>query len=600
MTTSCKAGEAVSRPDNIPVAQLTELGESAIKPVWVDGVELAIVRHEDCVSAFVNRCPHQATRLSEATVTGGILTCPAHGWQFACDSGRRIDGKTPGLTRFNVLVENTEVKIDRNELSRYKAQSCNADPPQTMQPIRSITHLPGPKGLPLVGSALSLVPGTVHLTLEQWCRKFGPVYKFRLFRHRCLVISDPRLIGKILRDRPEGFRRWSIVETIAREMGVNGLLFAEGESWRRQRQLVAQGLRPEQIREFFPRLRLLTEDLKDIWQGWASDSKPIDIQKDLMRYTTNVIMEFAFGSALDGIEGMHAKETIQRDLSIIFPMIDRRAWSPFPYWRYFRLPCDKVLDRALTSIHALARKLIAQSRARIAQQTTENFRPRDLLEALLTDRSTAGSALSDDEIVANIATTLLAGEDTSANTIAWAAYFMCHRPDVQKKMQREVDSVLGQNAVLNDLNEGKRLTYLDAIINETLRLKSVVPLMAFEPNFDIQVGDLLIPARTIILVLTRDAGLSSETRSPVDQFNPDRWLAGESAASMRGSGDIPFGTGPRVCPGRSVAWAEIRSVLAMVCRNFDILPVDGAEDVEEVSTVAMRPKNLRVVLARRR
>jgi hypothetical protein len=99
---------------------------------------------------------------------------------------------------------------------------------------RRIADLPGPRGLPLLGNAAQIRPRRAHIDFENWARRYGTFYRARLGPHTLLVVSDPAAIQAMLRDRPEGFRRPSPVERIAREMGTDiGLFLAEGAEWRR-------------------------------------------------------------------------------------------------------------------------------------------------------------------------------------------------------------------------------------------------------------------------------------------------------------------------------------------------------------------------------
>jgi hypothetical protein len=79
-----------------------------------------------------------------------------------------------------------------------------------MTATRSIADLPGPRGLPLLGNALALARASrIHLTSEGWARRYGPIARVKVGRRRIVGISDRDAINEILRDRPEGFRRWA-------------------------------------------------------------------------------------------------------------------------------------------------------------------------------------------------------------------------------------------------------------------------------------------------------------------------------------------------------------------------------------------------------
>jgi cytochrome P450/nitrite reductase/ring-hydroxylating ferredoxin subunit len=587
--------------DSVLVARTDELSDNVIKAVQIDGVELIVVQHANAISIFQGRCPHQGTLLSEGTIKDGILTCRGHGWQFACASGCKIGESAPRLKRFDAIVDDREVKVDRSEVLAWKEQrQPDSDKVVSRPPasaVRSLAQLPGPKGIPLLGNTLQIAPARLHLVLERWCREFGPVYTYNLMGRPFVGIADPVLIGQILRERPGTYRRWDVIETVAQEMGVNGVFSTEGETWRRQRQLVAKALDPAHLRAFFPTLCTMTRRLMQRWEKVAHDQQSVDIQKDLMRYTVDVTTNLAFGYDMDTLES--EGEVIQRHLEVVFPMMNRRINAPFPYWHYFKLPADKRLDRAVIAVRRLTRELITANRARLAQRPEADSRPANLLEALLSAQHEGQRPLTDDEVLANVFTILLAGEDTTANTIAWIAYFMACRPDIQRKMQDEVDSIIGPKSMLEDMEEGNALVYLDAVTHEAMRLKSVAPVLGVEPICDVQVGGIAIPKGTVLALLTRQAGLQQSGDSAVKEFDPDRWLSHASAASHHQAGFMPFGSGPRLCPGRSLALMEVRSAVAMLCRNFNISLAKDASEVQEVFAFSMMPRNLRVVLDRR-
>jgi cytochrome P450/nitrite reductase/ring-hydroxylating ferredoxin subunit len=583
------------------VAQKPELAEDSVSMAQVEGVELVVIRHADTIRIFEGRCPHQGTLLSEGSVKDGVLTCRGHGWRFDCASGCPLGRTGDPLKQFSSFVDGFHVLVDKDEVLTWKASRAAASTPSTSASpgsVRSLAQLPGPKGLPVLGNILQLHPRRLHLTLEEWYRDFGCVYMYKLMNRPFVVIADVNLINQILRDRPGTYRRWDAIEVITKELGLNGVFSAEGDAWRRQRRLVAQALDPTHLRTFFPTLRKVTERLRQRWNKAASERRSVDIQKDLMRFTVDVTTNLALGYDMNTLEC--DDDVIQRHLEHIFPMLNRRINSPFPYWHYFRLPDDRSLDRAVKQLHRIIGELISECRARLARSPSSASHPANLLEALIAAQEDGHAPLTDNEVLANVFTILLAGEDTTANTIAWMTYFMCRHPDVQTRMQGEVDSVAGQASMLEDISDTDRLAYLDAVVNETMRLKPVAPILGVEPNRDVQVGDIEIPKGTVIALLTRYQALLDGGSATAHTFDPDRWLSGVDAATRHRAGFVPFGSGPRLCPGRSLALLEIRCAVAMMCRNFRLSESEGAAPVEEVFAFSMMPGNLRVHFSARR
>ena len=99
----------------------------------------------------------------------------------------------------------------------------------------TLSDLPGPKGLPLLGNLLQLNFKQLHRILERWCDEFGTLYAFKLGLRPVVVVADPELIQHILRNRPKLYRRLGTIEPVTKEMGINGVFSAEGDDWKRQR-----------------------------------------------------------------------------------------------------------------------------------------------------------------------------------------------------------------------------------------------------------------------------------------------------------------------------------------------------------------------------
>src|SRR5262249_43499640 len=121
-------------------------------------------------------------------------------------------------------------------------------------------------------------------------------------------------------------------------------------------------------------------------------------------------------------------------------------------------------------------------------------------------RDEAGTALRDDEILGNVLTLVVAGTETTANTLAWMMHFLTDYPAVQCMLQQEADAVLGEARLLPDFQAQERLRYIEAVAYETLRLKSVAPLLCLEPTQAVDVGGLHLPAGTAVFLLTRVGG----------------------------------------------------------------------------------------------
>ncbi len=470
---------------------------------------------------------------------------------------------------------------------------------RTEHTVKTLRDLPGPGGLPVLGNLHRIRFDRLHLTLEEWAAQYGPMFRLRIGPHCIAVISDRSAIQRILVQRPEGFRRTTALAAVATEMRLNGVFAAEGEDWRRQRRMVVEALNRAKLETFFPTLAVTVGRLQRRWEGAAETAQTVDLCGDLMRFTVDVTMQLAFGIDANTLET--SGPVIQRHLDKVFPVLHRRVNAAFPYWRYVRLPSDRALDRALAALEDEVRAMVRATRERMAAEPERYQAPANFLEAILAAVEAEESGFSDAEIFANAGTLLLAGEDTTANSISWAVHFFIEYGEHFERARAEVDALVAPDPAIAKLEQTKELPFLDAFCHEAMRLKPVAPLHVLEPIADVTILDCLIPKGTPLMLLVRRMATRDENFGEGSCFNPERWLVPSEERRFQHDhrAFVPFGAGPRLCPGRSLALVQIRTVLAMLCRNFEVEPVNTGDEVKEHLAFTMMPANLSVRFRRR-
>jgi len=205
-------------------------------------------------------------------------------------------------------------------------------------------------------------------------------------------------------------------------------------------------------------------------------------------------------------------------------------------------------------------------------------------------------------------TLLLAGEDTTSNTIAWALHLLSQHPEVARAARAEALDALGGQSdgtapsrVITDFEGTRSLPLIEGIVLEALRLKPVAPLNMFTALRDTELMGTRIPARTLVCILKRPPATDPAAYGDPMSFRPQRWLAGEGASgtdSVSGGARrafMPFGGGPRFCPGRYLALLEAKMVLATTLVSFDIHAT--SEPVRELMSMTMQPDGLRMRLS---
>ena len=168
-----------------------------------------------------------------------------------------------------------------------------------------------------------------------------------------------------------------------------------------------------------------------------------------------------------------------------------------------------------------------------------------------------------------------------------------------KALRQEADEFLGTSEVAGDVETANKLAWAGAVANETMRLRPITPVVVIlEAKVETVVGDLLVPEGTRVFVLSRPAACDPDHFAEPQTFRPGRWL-GETVGAHDVSAHIPFGSGARICPGRTLALLEMKLLLSMLYRNFNVERVGGAEGVRENFRFVVSPVGLKVRLHRR-
>ena len=433
----------------------------------------------------------------------------------------------------------------------------------------------------LLGHVSLLNKPDIHKKLVNWSNTYGKLYRIKLGLKDVLVVSDRTTIQSILKQRPEVFRRSSLIEDRFEEAGINGVFSSEGEYWRQNRQLSESIFVPDNIKNFAPILIKVTSRLHKRFIYLSGTQENVDLLKEFKRYTVDITTNLAFGEDLNTLNLSECK--LEQSLALIFPMINQRCVSPIAIWRYVKTDADKKFDSAISYIKSELQKFIEHQSLLINQTPSLKSSPQNMLQIMLIAQKHDPS-ISDEMIMANAVTMLLAGEDTTANTLTWMVNLISDRPLVKQKLLNEIHA-LDFKISPEILNQ--RFSYITAIALEAMRLKPVAPLLYVETKEKAVLDGITIKARTPMILTLNACSIDKNLFENPYEFEPERWL-GENAHSP--SEILPFGGGSRICPGRSLAMAEIKLAFATLLKDFDVIPQQPCAEVEEYFAFTLSPQ----------
>jgi cytochrome P450 len=476
-------------------------------------------------------------------------------------------------------------------MSALQAQATGAAP-------RPFLSVPRPPGLPVLGNALQIKTESFHQRLEAWEKQYGKTFAFRIGARQFLVVSDPDVIASVLRQRPGTFHRGPRLEQVAKEVGFHGLFSSNGETWKRQRPMVLAGLDPSHTRTFLPAIADVTARLKARWVIAANSGASIDLLADLMRYTVDVTTCLAFGKNLNTLEQGDGT-AIQQHLNVIFPALMKRLLAPVDFRRWIK---DKSIQAHVQALRVEVAAFIGEARKQLADEPALREKPRNLIQALIAAKDRGDGGITDAELSGNVLTMLLAGEDTTANTLAWMTWLLFTNPQALARAREEVDRLMPKASIVDTVEQLSALEEVEACAHEAMRLRPVAPFNILHAGEDVVVAGVMVPKGAFVVCLMRPASLEESNFPQPTAYDPGRWRSPEDgsvkAMSSAKRVSMPFGAGPRMCPGRYLAIAEIKMVAAMLLSNFEIEDVSapGRAAPAEKLSLTMAPVGLRMKL----
>ena len=438
---------------------------------------------------------------------------------------------------------------------------------------RAVAHpaIPGPKGWPLVGSTFTLI-GQFQAQLLAAQQRYGDVVRFKTLLGDMILLSRPEHAAYVLQERVANFPKSASYDFLKVLLG-NGLLTSEGDFWLRQRRLMQPAFHRQRLAGMVGAITDLTAAMLERWDHLRAQGRAFDVHTEMMELTLGIIGQTMFSTDL---------RKVARDVGPHFDQAnailnDRMNGISLPDW--VPTPSNRRLKTAIATLDNLVYRLIAERRA--GKQAD------DLLTMLLETRDAdTGEGMSDQQIRDEVMTMLLAGHETTANTLTWTWYLLSQHPSVARRLQAEVREVLGdRQPTMADL---ANLPYTAMVVDEAMRILPPVWVIDRMARQDDQIDGYRIPAGSIVLlspyVTHRHPGLWENPEG----FDPERFSP-ERSANRHRLAFMPFGAGQRMCIGNQLALLESRLIVAMVAQRFRLDLVPGHAVIPE-PLITLRPK----------
>ncbi|SRR5579883_24282 len=382
--------------------------------------------------------------------------------------------------------------------------------------------------------------------------RYGDIFRALIYGTTIYAVRDPHHVQQILRKNWQNYKKGLAIKRIAMLLG-NGLMVSEGEFWKNQRRMIQPAFHRDAVRALTAAIEAANVTLLRKWEDAARSRTAVNVTRDVSHMVLGVLLSAIFGSDF---------ETVLPHFEILCDVSER----------------DLAFARSFRPLRQIILKVI-EGRRRNNQNST------DILAVLMDARSPRdGLPMSDDQLINEIMTLIVAGHETTASTISLLWFLLSQNPEVEHRIFCEINHLRKGDLTA----EQREFPYIRQVIEETLRLYPPGWLMTRKALKDDQLGDYFVPAGTEIYIAPFFIQRNPDLWEVPDQFKPERFDACSSTRPELAM--LPFSAGPRNCIGEFFARTEIQIHLATIAKCLR-LRCSGNASVDLEAGVNLRSKN---------
>ena len=399
-------------------------------------------------------------------------------------------------------------------------------------------------------------------------RAYNGIAAFDMGPIETYMVTDPKGIEQVLVGESASFPKPDFQADMLGELLGDGLLLSDGDDWAQQRKRATPAFSMARLAAFDERIASHAVGLVSEW----SDGDSRDIETEMTDVTLDVITDLMLGTELTGGQRAQLRQNLEPIGEQFEPDPIRFAlpsWAP--------TPGERAFNAAVDAVDEIVAEIIATRRG-----TATDTEKMDLLSVLL--RAQQQGEQSDEQLRDEVATTLLAGHDTTALTLTYTWYLLSEHPEKRAKVEAEADAVDG-TPTMDDVEE---FEYIEWVIREAMRLYPPVYSMLRDTAGTVELLGYEIPDGSMVMLPQWAVHRSPTYWEKPAQFIPERWEPPKRGNRPRFA-YFPFGGGPRHCIGKYLAELEAKLIVAVIANRFE-LSYEGDSPPELQPSLTLHPK----------
>ncbi|XP_044261300.1 cytochrome P450 4C1-like isoform X2 [Tribolium madens] len=465
------------------------------------------------------------------------------------------------------------------------------------------SKIDGPFGWPVIGSAHYFIGGqkVFFKTLTKLLEPYPSVAKFWFGNNLIVSVSQPEDVEIILNN----CLKKPIIYNFALSFLGNGLLTSPVDIWKSRRKMINPTFNSKNLNSFMEIFgKHATHLANRLDENCGKES--FDVLSKLFSCTFDIACETL---ADDNNTILHDKETFLRKLLRIEDLLMIRICSIWFYIDFLwnRSSLCREMNKTCKEVYAIAKQVVKFKKSSLNQNPDDgmdNFYDVVFLFLLVLDNihkekrfinhllklSKTNTEIDETALEDELQTILITASETTALTVGITLITLGIYPEIQEKIDQELDMIFGNDDREPTLEDVNKMEYLERVIKETLRLLSPVPIIARATDRDIKLDSCTIPTGSFVLIPIYLISSKSEFWEEPNKFDPDRFLL-ENSSNRHRCAFIPFSLGPRNCVGFKFAMMSVKVLLSTILRKYTIKPSEykKLEDVKIIVGIVAKP-----------
>ncbi|CAH2245821.1 cytochrome P450 2K4-like [Pelobates cultripes] len=436
---------------------------------------------------------------------------------------------------------------------------------------------PGPRALPIIGNIHNMLmrKQKPHLTFQELAEEYGPVYSMQMGPEKIVVLCGYEAVKDALVNYAEEFSERPVIPMMEKVTKGHGLIFSHGENWKVMRRFALSTLRDFGMgkKSIENKINEESNSLVEVFESYKG--KPFDNLMIMNAAVANIIVAILLGNRFE-----YNSPTLLKLMKLINENI-RLLSSPLALLYSAYPSVMRWIPGSHKTIFNYAEKtrdFFRESFIKYNEELDLNDQ-RNLIDAFLVkqkeEKSSAQKFFHNDNLLSLVNTLFGAGMETTSTTLRWGLLLMMKYPEIQKKVQDEIDRVIGSSQPQTE--HRKEMPYTDAVIHEIQRFGDISPTgIPHATTQDITFRGYFLPKGTQVIPLLSSVLQDKAYFEKPEEFYPEHFLDSKGNF-VKNEAFLPFSAGRRSCAGETLAKMELFIFFTRLMQKFTIQPPPGVK-----------------------